>query len=212
MLYNIWSFFVFYFLLFCNSPLHKLTNFLLIDNIFMLLIKKGQKEKALENILIATKLAPFDAEIFYDTGIIYSDLKDNKNAIEYFRKATKLDTEYAVAYNNLCFTMALENQFEEALPYCQKALILDNKSFATYDSLGFVYAGLKNYEKAIENFETALKLNNKIGEIYFHLAQALEATEDYSNAITNYQIAKELDKNFKSQATKAIKNCQSFLK
>ena len=67
---------------------------------------------------------------------------------------------------------------------------------------------MKDYDKAIENYQTALKLNNTIGEIYFHLAQAFENKANYTEAITNYQMAKELDKNFKWKAIKAIRNCQ----
>ena len=177
----------------------------------MYLLAKGRKKVALDLLNQAIVYSPFDAEIFYDTGIIYSDLNDNKTAIEYFRKAIKLDTEFASAYNNLCYTLALEGEFNEALDYCKNAVRLDEKSFAAYDSLGFVYAGLKDYEKALENYETALKLNNKVGEIYFHYAQALQNKGNLQNAITNYQMASELDKKYKKQSLKEIKKCKMAL-
>ena len=112
------------------------------------------------------------------------------------------------SFNNACFSLALENKFEEALPYCEKAIKLDNQSFAAYDSIGYVYTGLGKYDKAIENFETALKINNTTGEVYFHLAQALEAQGSYAAAITNYQVALKLDKQFKAKSKKGIKACR----
>ena len=111
----------------------------------------------------------------------------------------------------MCYTLALEGEFNEALDYCKNAVRLDEKSFAAYDSLGFVYAGLKDYEKALENYETALKLNNKVGEIYFHYAQALQNKGNLQNAITNYQMASELDKKYKKQSLKEIKKCKMAL-
>lgn len=183
----------------------------IFHNYASFLAKNGDEKKSLQYLNKALDLSPFDAQILYDIGVIYSNINKNQEAIEYFHLATKADLEFSSAYNNLCYCLALDGHFEKALPHCQKALSLDENSFPTYDSIGYVYWGLKEFDKAIDFFNRALSINNTIGEIYFHLAQAYQAKGEYNLAITNYQLAMKLDKKFKKQSKNNIKICKENL-
>jgi len=51
------------------------------------LARLGQKQAALEQMLQADKLIPGDANVAYNLGLIYVDLKDYENAREYAKRA-----------------------------------------------------------------------------------------------------------------------------
>jgi predicted Zn-dependent protease len=54
------------------------------------LLKSGKADKALDRFMEALDLSPDSAEIQYDIGLVYADMKDYKHANEYAAKAYQL--------------------------------------------------------------------------------------------------------------------------
>lgn len=98
-------------------------NYLMIEG--QVYYDNKQFDKYLELLKEGEKLYPEDADIQYNMGYIYSELKDKDNAKLHYEKALEKDPKYANAYINLA-SMVLDkeqqiNEEIDKLPYTLNA-------------------------------------------------------------------------------------------
>ena len=73
----------------------------------------------------AASLAPKDAEIYYDLGNAYYELREYKKAANAFNKAISLRPRYLGAYNNLGRVYEDQQDIPNAIESYQQVLSLD---------------------------------------------------------------------------------------
>ena len=143
-------------------------------------------------------------------GLMYGDLTQYTNALEYHKKALALDQELgnkigvARHIGNIGLVYVQLAEYAKALEYYEKALALDeefgNKAAVARHTgnIGVVYYKLSEYAKALEYYEKALALNEEfgnkvesarttgnIGIVYYQLSQYSKAIEYFEKALDN---------------------------
>jgi superkiller protein 3 len=69
----------------------------------------------------AIEINPDYVKPYYDSGVLFSDLGFNKEAIILYNKALELDPDYNEAYYNLAVAHFHNKQYKLAIEYCDKA-------------------------------------------------------------------------------------------
>jgi len=86
--------------------------------------KAGKDREALSLYQKAIALYPHDSLFYYNMGNAYSDLKERKQAIVWYKKALTFEPGYYSAWYNLCLNLYAEGQYAESNKALKKAEIL----------------------------------------------------------------------------------------
>ena len=134
-----------------------------------------------------------DAARAFNEGSRMVREKRHRDAVPYFDRAIALEPEFARAYTNRCFALAVLDQFDRALPDCERALALDPlDSSALYDR-GTIYITQKQYDRAITDLSAVLELTPRSGAAYANRAAAYYSKGDHDRAWQDVRKAQELD-------------------
>jgi tetratricopeptide (TPR) repeat protein len=120
---------------------------------------------------------------------------ETKLAIEYLRKAVKLEPSFAWAHGNLGLALLDENRFDEAIHHFHKDLKLEPENAKTYSNLGLVYIRKKEFDRAIVYFRKAIDRNQNLASAYVNWGHALHGKKDLDAAVNKYQMALKIDRN-----------------
>jgi CHAT domain-containing protein len=152
-----------------------------LNNIGLLYSKFGEKQKALEYLLLSLPLRTDDygkANTLDSIGSVYANTGEAGKAIEYFNRALAIqvfsDDEFAkagqaVSLNGLGLVYNSLGSNKEALEYFDRLLVLrrnqgnkDGEATALHN-IGLATAALGNKTKAIEFFEKSLEILSELG-------------------------------------------------
>jgi tetratricopeptide (TPR) repeat protein len=155
----------------------------------------------------AYELNPNDKEVLSAIGIIYLlKFEDFPKAIDFFKKAIKVDPEFSEAYNNLGVAYEKSGRFEDAIGSYKKALsnLLYRTPEKAYYNLGRLYYKLSRYDDAIDAYKEALKRLTEFYPAYYGLALCYNAKGKYGDAAAAITKAIEIDPLYKGNRNKAI--------
>jgi lipoprotein NlpI len=111
------------------------------------------------------------AQELYQQGQKFYDEGKNEKAIEYLEKSTKLDPNFAPAFNTLGLAYQGTNVGpKEVIWYFKTAVEIDPKFVEAYDNLGKAYYGLGRFDKAEEYCKRALEISPNYTPVQFSLA------------------------------------------
>jgi len=125
-----------------------------------------------------------------------------EKAIDYFRQATQLDPDYALAYALLADCYGLQGYYmfvpvDQATTNCkaaaERALLLDDSVAEGYVAIAMAQAFEGNHRAGMESLRRALDLNPNLS--IAHLRYAWELTDEgkLSDAVSEMKRAEELD-------------------
>ena len=150
---------------------------------------------------------------YSNLGTAYGSKGNYDKAIEYHRKALKIDLKklgpehpnVAIMYNNLGRAYGSKGNYDKAIKYYRKALKIDLKKLGPehpnvatwYSNLGSAYIHKGNYDKAIKYYRKALKIFLKklgpehpnVAVMHSNLGIAYGNKGDYDKAIEYYRKA-----------------------
>ena len=137
------------------------------------------------------------AELYFNRGLAYSNLKQYEQAIQDFNKAIEYGAvkQVAEAYSVRGFVYGHLEQYERAIADFDKAIELRPNFVAPYLWRGGAYVELKQYERAIQDFDKAIQLNPNLGEALYYRGLCYKATGDTAKAQADFDKAKELGYN-----------------
>ncbi|MEO0112965.1 MAG: tetratricopeptide repeat protein [candidate division WOR-3 bacterium] len=178
----------------CDLIPYSYEGYLLLANI---LAKKGEYQKALE---LYNKILNFSfceeekrnilSQVYCNQGYIYLNLNKIVEAIESFKKALELKSDYFEAYFNLGNAYFQKRDFSQAEKSYQQALKLNKNYPLIYFQLGRLYTEWNKKEKAIQYYKKLINLqpNNYIGLynlglLYRDLGRKEEAAKYLEKAI-----------------------------
>ncbi len=122
-----------------------------------------------------------EAYAFYLRGRDYYNRytkEDNERAIEMFKRAIALDSNYALAYAGLADAYSQrvqrfnfpETWADSSIALSERALELDADIAEPYKALGLAYSQRGWYRKAIREYEHALRRNPNFASVVYNLA------------------------------------------
>ncbi|WP_291493599.1 tetratricopeptide repeat protein [Desulfurella sp.] len=164
--------------------------YLLLSDVYVI---QKQYQKAID-VLVKSGIKTFD--VYKNIAILYAQLGDINNAINYLMQARQFSDKGEVYFyiSQVYYKFDLDNN---ALNYLQMSA--SYKYPKAYIALGDLYAQHNNYTKALKYYEDFLKLPNKNKEeevyVYTTLASIYYSIDkDLKKAIEYYRKAYNLDR------------------
>jgi len=108
----------------------------------------------------------FEALQLCNLGVAWYEKGEYKKAIEYFKRALRLNPKYAVAFNNLGAAYAKQGIFDIALDCYKKATNIDPNYATAFNNTGVAFYRMSYLEKAVEFFERAIEANPRYDRAY----------------------------------------------
>ncbi len=183
-------------------------------------IQQENWDKAIEQLEIAVKLYPQDAEAHYLLGEGYGRKEKWEQMNEQFAKSLEISSEfeqpikatrekYWVKNFNTGVKMLNNDQVDQAIDKFLTAQKIDSTRADTYQTLAICYTRKQEFEKAKENFKKVIEMQPDnmdaimgLSQVYFNLQQyeeviplmqkALEIEPDNANAVVNLALAYDM--------------------
>ncbi len=99
------------------------------------------------------------AVIANKTGIAFHQLLDLPNAMQQYKRATKLNPRYSEAFNNLGTIYYSQKSYRRAIHLYRTALRLAPNSATVYSNLGSAYFSTHRFKDAMAAYQKALDLD-----------------------------------------------------
>ncbi len=182
----------------------------------MKLLEDGNYEEALQAFerMLGQEENP---EIYYNIGYIKTVKEEYTEAIEAFRKATKLDRYFAKAYEAMGRAFKALGKAESAAESLKKAaeIYMSNEkeeqaegilneileenpdTINVYNTLGVLYRKRGDYQAALQQYQKALKIHPDQPKVYYNIGRLHVDLRDVPQARANFEKALSLDPDFK---------------
>ncbi|MEH2123306.1 tetratricopeptide repeat protein [Nostoc sp.] len=124
-----------------------------------------------------------------------------QNAGEYlkaeiiWRKVLKIESNNAIAHNNLGITLRKRGNLEEAVIEYLEAIQINPKNANAYKNLGIAEYYIGNLEKAVDAYRKAIQINPKDTNTYKNLGIVLRKQGDLQGAVGTYYVAIQINPN-----------------
>lgn len=138
-----------------------------------------------------------EAQVYFNLGNLFEDMKLYDSALAYFRQAIILDPKYTPAYTNAGALLMRMELYDSAFRYMKKAWELDPNSFSTTLNLGLIYHTLQRYDSAIVYLEKAIRLDGAREKTYYQLACSYAMDNKPEQAVLYLQQA--FDRGYKNK-------------
>jgi tetratricopeptide (TPR) repeat protein len=122
----------------------------------------------------------------YNLGIVLSEQGKTDQAIDQYRQAIALRSDYTEAHYNLGRLLAEQGQFDDAIAHYEEALKTSPTDAEAQNNLGVTLFGIGRADDAIVHYRKALEIQPNYPEASCNLANALIATGDFDGAILRY--------------------------
>ncbi|MBL0312733.1 MAG: trypsin-like peptidase domain-containing protein [Holophagaceae bacterium] len=156
---------------------------------------------ALEELNIARKLDPKNAEIVGQCGIIYDELGDSESAMDAFKDALALDRTSSIGKSGLAGIYIRKGIKEfsmgnsvTALEYYQNALRISENEPNAWFQIGFINFNLRKFDVALSAYENCVRLQPKNIDAIFNIGLIHCNLKNQEKAWKSYQELSELDK------------------
>jgi len=145
----------------------------------------------------------------YQQGLDATKSEDFRKSIECYRKAVKIDPNFAYAYDNMGICYRRLEEYDKAIEAYEKSLKIDPYGTMPLQNLGIVYQRKKEYAKAIAAYERLAEIDSKNAEVYYGIGQTCVVyTGEYEKGLDNlykaYRMYVESKSPYRSDAEKLI--------
>ena len=123
---------------------------------------------------------------YYNLGIVLSEQGETDQAIDHYRQAITLRSDYAEAHYNLGRLLVEQGRLDEAIDHYERAVEINPADPEAQNNLGITLFGIGRVDDAIAHYRKALEIQPDYVEASCNLANALIATGDFDGAIVRY--------------------------
>lgn len=107
-------------------------------------------------------LYPKNSETCFLLGKVYTQMKQNRKALDYYEKAAQIDPENPDIYFNMGYNCAVLDDYGKAQEMFKKVIALSPIFLdQAYFNLGLIQEKTGKHNEAVENMKMALKVNPK---------------------------------------------------
>ncbi len=154
-----------------------------------LFLKFNQPDEALKDYLLLIKLSPYDAENYFNVGLLFEERQRSSKAVNYYKKAIELQPRHGGAYMHLGIIMYNNKRYKDAKVFFDSSLKYDDNNFTTFFYLGKIAKEAKDYLTAIAEFEKALRDKSVKLKALIERGICYIALQKYDTAITELEKA-----------------------
>ncbi|MEN2413338.1 tetratricopeptide repeat protein [Flavobacterium mesophilum] len=108
---------------------------------------------------------------YYELGIDESKKENFKGAIEYYKKAVKIDPNFSFAYDNMGICYRRLEQYDQAIDAYEKSLKIDPNGLMPLQNIAVAYSYKKEYKKAVKAYERLAKIEPNNPEVFYGIGQ-----------------------------------------
>lgn len=144
-----------------------------LHDLGLALASTGSALEGAKNLEEATKLNPRSAELFYNIGRIYEDLKFYDQTLECYQKAIGIDPKFVKAYVNQGIIFHGQKRYQESLTAFDTALNIDPTFADAWLNKGFCLHSLMRLDEAVVAYENAIALDPNLAEAHFNMGLTL---------------------------------------
>lgn len=148
----------------------------------------GQKKFDVAKALVdeTLELDSHNPELILNKGVLFSEAGEFEKALDRFKEAINLKSDYAVAWNNLGVALKELNRYLEALDSYERALEINPEYAEAWTHRGNVLRGLKRHEEAIASYNRAIELRPNYAGAHYNKGLLQLQTYDFSAGFENY--------------------------
>jgi lipoprotein NlpI len=166
---------------------------LLKDCVFMRELLMTDNEKLENSVTKDTK-----ALDFHQKGSEYFNQEKYELAVVEFKKALKIDPNFAFAWDDLGLSYRKLNKYDEAIVCYKKSLELDPKGRTPLMNMAVAYQLSKDNKSAIKTYKNYIKIHSEDPEGYYGIARIYRFEKEYEDALESAFKAVEMYDKIKS--------------
>lgn len=148
----------------------------------------GELKEALNVISRIEKVEQPSCEIALTKASIFSQLRDSKSAIKYFKESLSLSEpeDRDEIYLDLAMEYESANDYKEALLVLKEAIKYNPKNEGAIYEIAYCYDQIGDYEKAIKCYSDFIDENPYSYTAWYNLGNAYSKLEDFEKAVWAY--------------------------
>ncbi len=149
----------------------------------------GQLKEALTLLSGIEVMESHVAELLLTKASIFSQLRDHKRAIKFFKEAlmhSSMPEDKEEIYLDLAFEYEAENDYNGAIAILLEALQNNPNNEGALYELAFCYDLLGEYDKAIKSYSDFIDNNPYSFTAWYNLGNTYSKKEDYKQAVWAY--------------------------
>ena len=163
------------------------------------IFKSGNLSKAEQITRKLIEENPKEVFLYNLMGLILSKRDKTNEAISFYEKGIKVNTNYAMNYNNLgilLFYKGSKENYLKAEKLYKKSIELNNKMLEPYINLGNLYKTQNKFEDSIKIYEEGIKINPKFYLSHHNIGNTYIAIGNFDKAKKHYKEAVKLNPYF----------------
>ena len=125
------------------------------------------------------------ADALHLLGVIEHQLGNDRNAVEFVRKAIEIDASQSAYYSNLGIALAELKRYDSAIASYDKAISIKSDFAEAYSNRGNAQKELKRYDAAIASYDVAIQLQPDLADAYCNRANGLRGIKQFQGAIAD---------------------------
>lgn len=126
--------------------------------------------------------APQKARGHNNLGVALSEINKFDEAIEYYKRAISLDSNYSDPWSNIAVAYSMKGELDLAISSLYNAIKILPYYAEAYNNLGTLYLSKKEYDQAERILNMALQIRPYYGKAFFNLARVYFAKNDVQKA------------------------------
>lgn len=157
--------------------------------------KEGKYEEALK-LYVGLAHTCTDSDVFVEIGSCYYMLKGDKEALEYWNKASKLDPTSSKPYVNIGNLYYRNNAVEKAISFWLSALLVEPENAQSCLNLAIAFEKKEMRFESIKYFERYLKYEeNKTSAEYIKIKDRIQICFNTANQYLNMGVKFQTEQN-----------------
>ena len=161
------------------------------------LSKDGKNEEALKIFLEIIGKEPNNFYAYNNLGLIHSQMKDPKKALNAYEKSLSISPTFPMALNNIGHLHMTMGNYGKAELFLKKALSYFSSFHLVSTNLGELYLKQKRYSEAMKYLKKSLKDMPTLARTHKLLGEVHQAEGRKEEAKKEFNLAKKLDKKSK---------------
>ena len=154
---------------------------------------KGDYKRALRLLKEMEQIEPWNSDVMYAMGAVYSSQGESQKSIDYYEKASHDGFELGMVYGNIADEYYSLGDVDKAVEYYKRALAESDDEERSMENLCYCLCGADRAEEAEQYFEKLVYDEPYKVEGWFSLSAAYMAQEKWEQAIDACRYALTID-------------------
>jgi tetratricopeptide (TPR) repeat protein len=158
----------------------------------------GQLKEAMNLLAQVEKMEIPSCEFFLTKAAIFSQLKDSKRAIKYFKEALNLSEkeDRDEIYLDLAFEYESSGDFNDAIQILKEAIKLNPHNEGAIYELAYCYDQINDIDKAIQCYSDFIDENPYSFTAWYNLGNAYSKQDNFEKAVWAYDYCLIINEEF----------------